>query len=106
MVHWRTDVTEAIEHGIRRACSDIQTYTEDWCGSLAAEYLLTVRVAEAIRDLNQDHGGIGFPFKVYIEEPTPKFIRKCISSWPILKDTQARKRIYRAVKRKGKVDIA
>jgi len=102
----RTEVIEAIERGIRGACSDIPKFTENWSGTLAAEYLLTVRVAEAIRDLNEHHGGTGFPVKVHLEERTGDFIRKCISPWPILKGAAARKRIYRAVERKGKVDIA
>ena len=59
----------------------------------------------AIRDLNDDHGGIGFPLKVFIEERTRDFIRKCIPIWPVIKDVAYRKRIYRAVKRKGKIDI-
>jgi hypothetical protein len=105
-VNWRGEVIDAIACGIRGACSDIPTFTENWSGTLAAEYLLTVRVAEAIRDLNDRHGGIGFPFKVYIAERTPGFIRKFIPLWPILKHIGPRKRIYRAVKRKGKVDIA
>lgn len=103
---WRTEVIAAVRRGVRNACSDIPTFTENWSGTLAAEYLLTVRVAEAIRDLNAHHGGIGFPFKVYIEERTGKVIRKCLSCWPILEDTSTCKRIYRAVQRKGKVDIA
>jgi hypothetical protein len=87
---------------MQRACSDIPTFTENWSGTLAAEYLLTVRVASALRDLNQ---GIGFPFKVYIEERTQNFVRKCIPIWPVNSDVLIRKQVYRAVKRKGKIDI-
>ena len=104
-VNWRSTISEAITRGVQGACSDVPTFTENWSGTLAAEYLLTVRIAVAIRDLNNDHGGIGFPLKVFIEERTRDFIRKCIPIWPVIKDVAYRKRIYRAVKRKGKIDI-
>jgi hypothetical protein len=101
-MNWRAEITKAVTRGVQQACNDIPMFTEDWSGTLAAEYLLTVRVALAISDLNE---GIGFPFKVYIEERTRDFIRKCIPVWPVMKDVALRKRIYRAVKRKGKIDI-
>jgi len=98
----RAEITKAVTRGILQACNDIPMFTEDWSGTLAAEYLLTVRVALAISDLNK---GIGFPLKVYIEERTPDFIRKCIPFRPVMKDVAWRKRIYRAIRRKGKIDI-
>jgi hypothetical protein len=102
---WRSQITEMIRKGICRAFYHVVTLTEDWAQTLPAEYLLTVDIALAISTLNESYGGIGFPFKTYIEAPTKTFIRHCIPLWPLQKVEQ-RAKIYARVTRKGKIDIA
>src|SRR5580692_5884605 len=75
---WRSQITEMIRKGICRAFDNVVTLKEDWAQTLPAEYLLTVDIALAISTLNESYGGIGFPFKTYIEAPTKTFIRHCI----------------------------
>ncbi len=103
---WRDEILKAIRTGVSSACADIVSFTENWSGTLPAEYLLTIRVATAISALNKAQSGIGFPRKVYIEERTQDFVRKCIPVWPMLSDVRLRKRIYKRVHRKGKIDVA
>ncbi len=104
---YRALVVEAIRTGVHNACADIVTFTEGWSRILPAEYLLTVDVARAISGLNSPpRGGIGFPFKIYIEERTREFVRKCIPLWPVIPSREHRSRIFRAIERKGKIDIA
>lgn len=65
-----------IREGMGQACKDMYRFTEQSGCDLAAEYLLTIRVAEAIAKRSK------LPRKVHIEMRTKKFATQC---FPLLK---------------------
>jgi hypothetical protein len=91
---------------MNRACWDIFQFTEQSGRDLAAEYLLSVRVAEAIA---QDFGSL---LKVHLEMKTRKFATHC---FPLMKYVQTGDRLRpRSVLRErkestvrpGRIDVA
>lgn len=89
-----------------RACWDMFQFTEQSGRDVAAEYLLTVRVAEAIA---QD---FGVSLKVHLEMKTNKFATHC---FPLIKYVQTggplrRRSVHRERKeiavRPGRIDVA
>lgn len=106
VIQRRRRILESIRKAMRRACNDMFRFTEQSGRDLAAEYLLTVRIAEAIAE---DFSPL---LKVHLEMRTHKFATQCLR---LLKkvftvDPARSRTVFRKgqdiAKRPGRIDVA
>jgi hypothetical protein len=98
----RERILESIRDAFRVVINDMFLFTEGSGTKLAAEYLLTVRIAEKIAETNVNNGE---PLRVHLEHPTGTFATNC---FPIYQHHNGRfiPRQRLQTKRSGNIDIA
>lgn len=106
IIQRRCGIVECIQRAMRRACGDVFAFTEQSGRDLAAEYLLTVRVAEVIAEQFERS------VRVQLEMRTKKFATECFplfTSPPTERGFKRRTTVrkHRDIeKRSGRIDVA
>jgi hypothetical protein len=104
----RETILARINRAFERATADMYRFTEVSGQKLAAEYPLTVRIAEEIAASNHH---VGFPLKVHLEQSTRTFATNCFPFYQTVPTAHPWRRKLiprerRQTKRPGNIDVA